>query len=103
MGNTHQAPKQWCLLKSETVNSFENWKQNLHYTLSLDPSFAPFLVVGSHWEKKTGHRPSEVSQTMGGKDVLEVHHRTAQQKVNMLELMLGQIINYCHHPVTEYC
>ena len=27
MANTHRAPKQWCLTKIETVNSFENWRQ----------------------------------------------------------------------------
>ena len=36
---------EWCLSKSETVNSFfHNWKQNLQYTLSLDQNFAPCLV-----------------------------------------------------------
>ena len=28
----------------ETINSFDNWKQNLLYTLSLDSNFAPFLA-----------------------------------------------------------
>ena len=38
-----RAPKQWTLTKTETVNSFENWRQNLQYILSLDANFAPFL------------------------------------------------------------
>ena len=41
-----RAPKQWCLTKVETVNSFENWRQNLQYTLSLDANFAQFLTDG---------------------------------------------------------
>ena len=50
---TPRAPKQWSLTKPETVNTFENWKQNLQYILSLDPSFAPFLVDGVVWSKKS--------------------------------------------------
>ena len=33
---THRAPKQWCLNRSETVNTCESWCRNLAYTLSLD-------------------------------------------------------------------
>ena len=57
MASTHRAPKQWCLSKVETINSFENWKQNLLYTLSLDSNFAPFLGDGFTWLKKTKAQP----------------------------------------------
>eukprot|EP00794_Sanderia_malayensis_P014742 gene14742-16282_t len=91
---THRAPKQWSLTKSETVNSFENWKQNRQYVLSLNSNFALFLVSGMVWEKK-----SRTSTTRGlisdGTSVPEPQRRTAQQKVNYLELMLRQIENYC--------
>ena len=30
-----RAPKQWQLTRSETLNSFTNWKENLVYTLSF--------------------------------------------------------------------
>ena len=40
---TPPAPKQWCLPKKETVSSFENWRQNLVYT----------LLGGATWLKKT--------------------------------------------------
>lgn len=53
MANSHRAPKQWCLTEVETVNSFVNWRQNLLYTLSLDGEFAPFLLNGAEWEKKS--------------------------------------------------
>ena len=89
-----RAPKQWCLTKVETVNSFENWRQNLLYTLSLDVEFAPFLVSGAEWEKK-----SRTSPTRGFLDDVDpvpvAHRRTKERKVSMLELMLGQIANYC--------
>ena len=94
MASTHRAPKQWCLSKSETINSFENWRQNLLYTLSLDSNFAPFLVEGITWGKKTKTEPLR-GFTDDGEDVAEASRLTAQQKVNFLELMLGQIANYC--------
>ena len=37
--------------KVETINSFENWKQNLLYTSSLDRNSAPFLANGVQWLK----------------------------------------------------
>ena len=52
-GNTYRAPKQWYLGKDETVNSFENWRKYVVYTLSLDPNFSAFLVDGVTWDKKT--------------------------------------------------
>ena len=48
-----RAPKQWTLTKTETLNSFTNWKENLLYILSLDNNFAPFLVEGIVWTKKS--------------------------------------------------
>ena len=57
MASSHHAPKQWCLSKVETINSLENWKQNLLYTLSLDSNFAPFLANGVQWLKKTKTQP----------------------------------------------
>ena len=94
MASTHRGPKQWCLSKVETIKSFENWKQNLLYTLSLDSNFAPFLADGVTWLKKT-----KAQQLRGlesdGETVPLSRHLTARQKVNVLELMLGQIANYC--------
>ena len=89
-----RAPKQWCLTKHETLNSFENWKQNLTYTLSLDKNFAPFLAEGSKWLKKTKTSPLR-GLVSDGESVPEAQRLTAQQKVNYLELLLGQIANYC--------
>ncbi len=94
MANTHRAPKQWCLTKVETVNSFENWRQNLVYTLSLDTEFVPFLVDGARWEKKTRASPFR-GFTDDDDDVPAARRRTRQQKISTLELVLGQIANYC--------
>ena len=48
-----RAPKQWTLTKTETINSFENWRQNLQYILSLDANFAVFIDPSVTWLKKT--------------------------------------------------
>ena len=93
MTSTHRPPKQWCLTKIER-NSFENWKQNLLYTLSLDSNFATFLAEGVAWKKKTKSLPLRGFQD-DGEGVEVARCLTAQQKVNFLELMLEQIANYC--------
>lgn len=31
---------------NQVANIFENWDQNIQYTLLLDPNFAPFLIKG---------------------------------------------------------
>lgn len=51
------APKQWSLTKHETITSFEAWRQNLQYTLSLDRNFASFLADGVTWLKKSPGSP----------------------------------------------
>ena len=86
-----RAPKQWSLSTTETVNYFEGWKQNLQYTLALDPHFAPFLVANTTWLKISRATPLRGFTNDDAGD----HRQTAQQKVNMLELMLGQVENYC--------
>ena len=89
-----RAPKQWCLTKSETVNSYENWRQNIIYTLSLDANFAPFLVEGVTWMKKSSTTPLR-GFINDAAPIPEANRRTATHKVTMLELMLGQIANFC--------
>ena len=92
MAATPRAPKQWCLTKTETITSFESWRQNLVYALSLDTQFAPFLVDGATWLKKT---KANLLRGFTDDGSSANPRRTAQQKVNMLKLMLGQIANYC--------
>ena len=89
-----RAPKQWALTKQETITSFEVWRQNLQYILSLDPNFAAFLLEDTTWLRKTSSSPLQGFKN-DGEDVLAANRRTAAQKVSHLELMLGQIANYC--------
>ena len=52
-----RAPKQWALGKIETVTTFNAWKDNLLYILSLETKFAPFLVSGAEWGKYSSTNP----------------------------------------------
>ena len=94
MASTARAPKQWCLTKVETVTSFESWRQNLQYVLALDPNFATLLQEQTSWKKKSRNDPYRGFED-DGDDVPEGKRKTAAQKVTILELMLGQIANYC--------
>ena len=85
-----RAPKRWCLSKVETINSFENWKQNLLYTLSLDSNFAPFLADGVTWLKKKNRAQPLRGLESDGEAVPLSRRLSARQKANFLELMLGQ-------------
>ena len=90
---TTRAPKQWSLTKTETITSFEAWRQNLQYTLSLDSNFAPFLGDTVTWLKKSqGPLRGFIDDD---DDIPAARRRSAQQKCTHLELMLGQIANYC--------
>ena len=80
--------------KTEIVNSFENRKQNLMYSLSLDPNFAAFLTHDATWAKKTKTNPNR-DFTVDHGPIPENQRHTAQQKSATLNLMLGQIANYC--------
>ena len=88
------------LTKSETISSFEVWRQNLYYTFSLDPNFAPFLAPECSWLKFCKTAPKrdltdDPSTDNAGADIPTGQRRTAAQKAAHLELMLGQIANFC--------
>ena len=89
---SNRAPKQWILTKSETITSFEAWKQNVSYTLSLDPLFAGFRLEGMTWAKKSKTNPTR--GFINDDDVPKENRLTAAQKVNHLQLLLGQVANY---------
>ena len=85
-----RAPKQWSLTRTETITSFKAWRNNLTYTLSLDPNFAPF--IDTSWEKKSKSKPVRGFTD----DPTSSNPRlTAVQKNNFVELMLGQVANFC--------
>lgn len=87
-----RAPKQWLLTKNETITSYESWRQNLVYILSLDMNFVPFL--DSAWQKKTAANPRRGFQD-DAEPIPRDRRLTAAQKSAHLDLMLGQIANFC--------
>ena len=54
------------------------------YTLSLDPNFAPFLILGASWEKLNIDSPLR-GFVDNANDIPVVERKTAQQKCNMLQ------------------
>lgn len=90
----HTAPKQWKLTPNETINSFDIWRQNLIYRMSLNVDFQPFLERGFAWRKKTAAHPTR-GLTADVAPVPEGQRKTAAQKNTLLELMLNQIANWC--------
>ena len=64
------------------------------YTLSQDEVFTPFLVPDKAWLPR-GRTSATRGFTDDGSTVAEDKRQTAQQKVATLEMMLGQIANYC--------
>ena len=93
MSYQQRAPKQRCLEKNETIGSYERWQRNLLYILSLDPNQKIFTKPGATWERRKRNNPKR-GFTDDGDDVT-TNKRTAEEKVQQLELMLGQIANYC--------
>ena len=98
MATSTRSPKQWCLTRDETLSSFQAWKQNLLYILSLDLNFKPFLEPGVTWTKKTSANPTR-GLTSDGYDIPKRQRRTANEKTADLHLMLGQIANF----LSDYC
>ena len=93
MANLYRAPKQWALTSDATVNSYEAWRNNLLFTLSLDNINNQFLKHGATWAKLTKANPNR--GFADDPDTVEQSKRlTASQKANALNLMLGQIANY---------
>ena len=78
--------------KAETITSYESWRQNLTYILSLDKNFVPFLEAT--WQKQTAASPRR-GLTADGSAVPEAQRLTAAQKNAHLDLLLGQIANFC--------
>lgn len=78
----NKALKQWPLTEEETITSFESWKNNMVYILSLEEKFLPFLEPGCEWTKakETYYRGFT--------------GRGAATKAASLDLMLGQIANF---------
>ena len=85
------APKQRHLEKEETLNSFNAWKDNLIYIISLNANFTPYLADGAEWQTDAVANRGFADD---GADVAANVRLTAVQKATRLKMMLGQIANY---------
>ena len=86
-----RAPKLEHLTKTETITSFNNWKETMIYALYLDDGFKPYLKDNVTWGKKTPASPhhgflDDANDTVNG--------QTKEEKSAVLDLLLGQIANY---------
>ena len=103
------APKIRELQKSkETLSSFENWRGNLIYNLTLNPNFAEFLDEDCTWKKKSEHRYrgfSDITETDNEGKISSV--KTAAQRASFLDLCLGMIAGYApvisRNTITKEC
>ena len=87
------APKQRELKVDEDLNSFNAWKDNLLYILSLNNDFAPFLAEGATWRDDSVANRGLLDDTADA--VPDAANRlTGAQKAARLRLMLGQIANF---------
>ena len=92
MAASPRVPRQWQLTMIETITSYESWRQNLIYVLSLDKNFVRFL--DATWQKQTAANPCR-GLTDDGTAIPEAQRLTAAQKNAHLDLLLGQIANFC--------
>ena len=88
--NSRFAPKTRCLTDVETPSTFETWKENLVFNLTIDGSFEEFIQEEFKWgPATTTYRglTNDDEEIFGPK-------RTAKQKEAYLQLMLGSIASY---------
>ena len=88
--SSSKAPKMWALTKNGTASTFESWRGNLSYTITLDQNFAEFLNDDCVWKKKSE------SQNRGFTDLKTEDDpptliRSAAQRANFLDICLGMI------------
>ena len=89
---TFRPPKPTKLTKNESISSFETWKHNQKYNLQQDPMFKSFNAKIKSWNKVSANDPHRglVDDADGVAD-----KKTAAEKLEVLQLMLDQIANWC--------
>ena len=90
---SNKAQRQRPLEENETITTFESWRHNLMYILTLDSNFAP--LIKSTWNKASKRDKYRGFTDDTAEEVPdESKRKTAATKVCQLELMLGQIANF---------
>lgn len=94
MANTHKALKQWCLTKVETELICELLSEPCLHVI-----FGHWVCSLSSWQRVLGKEDKGFTiqrfYRWWRRCSRGAMRQTRQQKVSMLELMLGQITNYC--------
>lgn len=85
-----KAPKPWKLTENESFASFTAWQHNIIYNLSRDNDFKCFFEPSATWLKASASEPLR-----GFTD--EDDGRTAQEKLQHLQQMLGLITQWVPH------
>ena len=93
MAATNLIGKQRQLTANETLNTFENWKQSLIFHIIVDAKLASFLdpddlATWGHYTEE--HRGFDNDPEGVGAD----KKMSANQKSNMLKILLGSVANY---------
>ena len=86
-----RVPKNRQLTSEETLNSFKAWKENLVFSFSLEDDFKPFLAEGITWGRWTS---TNTNRGFTDDESTVQNRKTKEDKVNALNLMLGQIANH---------
>ena len=90
---SNKAQRQRPLEENETITTFESWRHNLMYILTLDNNFAP--LIKSTWNKASKKDKYHGFTDDTAEDVPDGSKRkTAITKVCQLELMLGHRANF---------
>ena len=87
-------PKNRYLNSVETVTTFNAWKDNMVYILTLNDNFAPFLLPTATWGKASTVNPNRGFTDDEGHDANPPTGLKKEEKVRRLELFLGQIANW---------
>ena len=73
------------LTTNVTITSYESWRQNLMYILSLDKNFVPFLETT--WQKQTATNPVWALPMMARPNEHEVTSKNKDKGGNLYEVM----------------
>ena len=87
-----KAPKPWKLTEEESFASFKSWQHNISYYLSTDGNFECFLKPNVTWLKASTTTPLRGFTSDRGEN-----GKTAEEKVQCLEHMLGLITQWVPH------
>ena len=88
------APRNRYLNSVETVTTFNSWRDNMIYILTLNNHFTPFLLPDATWGKYSSANPNRGFTDDEGHDANPPTGLKKEEKLRRLDLFLGQIANW---------